>query len=266
MENEQLNEDAILGGDDFEATTYSNEDAILGEVQTAEPKQTQQVEEVAQPQAAQQPEPPQVDDRQAYAWGEMNRKLQERERELEALRAQQEAAQQQVDAGLLGDEELGYINSQLEQRDRFYQQQIAQMQAGQSLQQAAFHAEMNKETLGFGWQDALNLAREEALRQAPIYGVSPEQLFAAIDASPDAGQRILALAQMAKERQAAQQPVDWDKKLADAKAKARAEALKEFQSRSAASPHNLAPPGVGSIPAVTVTPTRAMTEDEILSQ
>lgn len=269
MENEQLNDDAILAGDDFEASSYSEDDAILGEIQQAppEPQPEQPPETITAPTPEALPQvPQQQDDRQAYAWSVINQKLKDAEAERDRLRQEHEQAQQQVDAGLLGDEELGYINQQLEQRDQFYQGQLARMQAQQSLQTAAFHAETNKEALGFGWSDALDLARQEGMRQAPILGISPEQFFNAIDGSPDAGSRILALAQMAKERQAASQPVDWEKRVKDAEAKAYQKALTDFQTRAAASPHNLAPPGIGAIPAVHVAPTKVMTDDEILAQ
>lgn len=263
MDAEQQ-DDIILAGDDFTATDYDEDDAILGETQQAEPAPQPEPAEEAAPvipnQQTQQAEP-QQDDRQAYAWSEMNRKLRETQAELDRIQREREAAQQQVDTGLLGDEELGYINQQLGQRDAYWQSQITQMQTQFSIQQAAMQADMNREQTG-GWDHTLELARQEATRQAPILGVTPEQLFAVIDGTPDAGQRITALAQMARERVAAQQPVDTKQ----IEAAAYARAMNDLQKRSAASPHNLAPPGIGSIPAVSVTPTKAMTDDEILSQ
>jgi hypothetical protein len=264
MDTEQiLDDDAILGGDGA-TDALSDDDAILGDTQPAAPEpQVEAAPEPVQPTEPQQPAvtAPVVDDRQQFAWSEMNRKLQQAQYELDQLRQQQTQAQQQVDAGLLGDEELGFINKQLSERDAFWQSQITQMQSQQSIQFAQMQAEMNREQTG-GWSKTLELAREEALRQAPIYGVTPEQLFQAIDTAPDAGQRIAALAQMARERSAASQPVDVEKIKQDAYQ----QALKDFQQKAAASPHNLAPPTVGSIPAVTVTQPRVLSDEEILAQ
>ena len=268
-----LDEAAILG-ETTEAVTadvYPNEAAVLGETAV-----TEQEEALEQTTEATEPTLPetgnQADVGRAFA-AQRQALEQKHQAELElarhqareqALRELQQQQPQQFDE--MPDPTLdpeGF--AQWDQRRmqaiaNQYEQRLQGMAVQTSLQMASMTANMQAATFGFDWQGAIQRADAEIQQIAPLMGADPASYTNQLLASPDAGERILALAKANAARSQSAAPVDMQAVQKEAYEKA----LKDLQAKSAASPHSMAPRGLP--PGVTVAPVKVMTEDEILSQ
>lgn len=142
------------------------------------------------------------------------------------------------------------------------QTQIQTMQAQSSIAMAQQWAELSRTQTGYGWSELVKAAWDEINRVAPLMGADPSKLADYVQKAPDAGQRITQWGLQGLQRGGGAAPVDVEA----IKAQARADALKELQAKASASPHNLAVPGVGSVPSQAVAETRVLSEDEILAQ
>lgn len=147
--------------------------------------------------------------------------------------------------------------SQIESAAR---QQMQSVAVQTSLRMAEMTANLQKDVLGFDWAGAVEKAQAEIQAIAPLFGVQPDAYISQILNSPNAGERIMQLAQANAARTAATAPVD----MAAVEKAAYEKAFKDLQAKSTASPHSKAP--LGLPPGVPVAPVAAMTEDEILAQ
>lgn len=176
-----------------------------------------------------------------------------------ALSPQQETEQQaEIPDPIVDPEGFTHWLNQRDQANaqRFEQQmqeRFTAYQREQSLQTAMRDA-------GENWSALVGQAQANIHLIAPLLGVDPVQLGNQIAMAPNAGQLIKDWATRVPGSGAA--PVD----VAAIEAKAKAEALKELQAKASASPHNLAVPGVGSVPMQVVNQPKIVSEDEILSQ
>jgi len=271
----EVDENAILG--ETEAVTAEvtpDEAAILGETQTveqAQPEQQQQQEtEPTLPAGVDQAEVGRAFAAQREALMAKHQaevelaRHQERQRvlsELQQQQAQQQAQPEEMPDPIVDPEGFqAWDARRLQAIQHQYDGRLQQMAVQTSIQMAQMTANLQKESLGFDWQGALAKADAEIGTIAPLMGVSPEAYRQHLLASPDAGERILALAQANAGRTATAAPVDMEA----VKKEAYEQAFKDLQAKAAASPHSLAPRGLP--PGTSIAPVKQLSEDEILAQ
>lgn len=275
---------AILGGDDVAADASDSggfpggapqaTEAVTQPVVTAQPEQQTQTTEPTLPDSFNQTEIGKAFALQRQSLETKHQaeiELARRQAQDEVLQRLQQQQQQQApqipempDPTLEPEAFAEWLQardrSQFERFEQTQQARLQQIGVQTSLQMAQMTINLQKDALGFDWNGAIEKANAEIQTVAPLMGIRPEAYIQQVLASPDAGERIMALAQANASRSATAAPVD----VAAIEKAAYEKAFRDLQAKSAASPHSLAPRGLP--PGQAVTPTVTLTEDEILAQ